>query len=133
MEQLDPAASAAPAGHDLVDTVAVEVGSQQGVTLLERLVEHLPLPEAAVFAGRVHDDLMAVPRLDGRQQHPLRPQPTGTISLLPRAAPGALLTGGAPGAMWTFCQRPCFQSKRWMPSKLAVRIEARPSPSRSPT
>ena len=40
------------------------------------------------------------------------PSRTGTTSLLPRAAPGALLSGGAPAAMCTLCHRPCFQSKR---------------------
>src|SRR5215469_10716715 len=55
------------AGHDLVAAVAVEVPHADLVTLGESVVDDMALPASRAVLG-VNDDLIAVPRLDGRQE-----------------------------------------------------------------
>src|SRR5207249_577100 len=56
----------ADADDQLFVAVAVEVGAPDGVAPFQGVVEKMTLPELAGFArGRVGDDLVAVPRLNG--------------------------------------------------------------------
>src|SRR5216683_1054757 len=60
------AALTAIPGDNLVIAVAVQVRGQNRVALIQRVVDHLPLPHLLVVLP-VDRNLIAVPRLDRRQ------------------------------------------------------------------
>src|SRR5260370_41048100 len=56
--------------NQLVGAVAVGIGGPDGVAPLQLVIENVALPERLVRLARrrVHDDFVAVPRLDRRQE-----------------------------------------------------------------
>src|SRR5262249_43681683 len=68
---VDAAYLAAKPGDDLVRAVAIQVRSEDGVALVQRVVDHLPLPFALLVLA-VNRNQVSVPRLDRRQKPRLR-------------------------------------------------------------
>ena len=96
-------AFAAIAGDHFVRAVAVQIGGENGVAVGQRIVDHVPLPHAAAFP--VDGDLVAVPRLDGRQKPPLAQLAHGHVA---RTAFGP--RRGVALAISVRLQRPSFPS-----------------------
>src|SRR5438270_1835347 len=62
---------AAISGDDLICAIAVQIRGENGVALIERLVDDLSLPDALLLVY-IHPNLIAVPRFDGREEASLR-------------------------------------------------------------